>query len=489
MGIEQYFLMTNYSLWEVIIKGDSPSPTVVVDGVVQPVTILSADQKLARRNELKARGTLLMALPDKHQLKFNSQKDAKTLMEAIEKRFGGNTETKKIHDRLQKLVSQLEIHGVSVSQEDVNLNTTDSVSATTSVSAVCVKLPVSSHLNIDSLSNAVIFLFFDSQSTSPQLDNEDLKQIDTNDKHGLGYFSSKGDFEILSTSSSSDKFQPSGGYHAVPPPITGTFMPPKHDLVFHTAPIAVETDHSAFTVQLSPAKPAEDLSHTTTPMAPISKDWVSDSEDEYEPNDPQSVPSFVQNSKHVKPSGHSVQPVKAHILAATPKLTGPKTNSSGKRKNRKTCFVCRSVEHLIKDCNFYAKTKAQPISRNYAHRGYNKQKASFTQKHPQKHIVPAAVLTKSKPVYVTAVRPVSAIVSKITMTRPKHAHSIDTKSKSTFRRHITRSQSPKTSKSPPKVTAAKASVVSAATGKKGKWVWRPKCLILDHDSRTTSASM
>nr|GFD39696.1 ribonuclease H-like domain-containing protein [Tanacetum cinerariifolium] len=133
MRIEQYFLMTDYSLWEVIINGDSPAPTAVIDEVVRPVTILFTDQKLARRNELKARGTLLMALPDKHQLKFNSHKDAKTLMKAIEKRFGGNTETKKvqktllkqqfknftgsssenldqIHDRLQKLVSQLEIH-------------------------------------------------------------------------------------------------------------------------------------------------------------------------------------------------------------------------------------------------------------------------------------------------------------------------------------------------------------------------------------------
>nr|GFC68929.1 hypothetical protein [Tanacetum cinerariifolium] len=116
------------------------------------------------------------------------------------------------------------------------------------------------------------------------------------------------------------------------------------------------------------------------------------------------------------------------ISAATPKPTRPKTSSSGKRKNRKTCFVCRSVDHLIKDCNFHAKPKAQPTSRNYAHRGYNKQKASFTQKHPQKQIVPTAVLTKSKPVYVTAVRPVSAAIM---MTRPKHAHSIDTKSKST----------------------------------------------------------
>nr|GEW47408.1 hypothetical protein [Tanacetum cinerariifolium] len=101
MRIEQYFLMTDYSLWEVILNGDSPVPTRLVEGVAQPVAPTT---------------------------------DAKSLMEAIEKRFGGNTETKKvqktllkqqfenfsssssegldqIHDRLQKLVSQLEIHG------------------------------------------------------------------------------------------------------------------------------------------------------------------------------------------------------------------------------------------------------------------------------------------------------------------------------------------------------------------------------------------
>nr|GEW01142.1 ribonuclease H-like domain-containing protein [Tanacetum cinerariifolium] len=102
MRIEQYFLITDYSLWEVIINGDSHVPAVVVEGAVQPAAILTVDQKLARRNELKARGTLLMALPDKHQLKFNSHKDAKTLMEAIEKRFGGNTETKKVQKTLLK---------------------------------------------------------------------------------------------------------------------------------------------------------------------------------------------------------------------------------------------------------------------------------------------------------------------------------------------------------------------------------------------------
>nr|GEZ32856.1 hypothetical protein [Tanacetum cinerariifolium] len=100
--IEQYFLMTDYSLWEVILNGDSPAPTRVIDGVLQPVAHTTADRGYPRKIELKAHGTLLMALPDKHQLKFNTHKDAKTLMEAIEKMFGGNTETKKLQKTLLK---------------------------------------------------------------------------------------------------------------------------------------------------------------------------------------------------------------------------------------------------------------------------------------------------------------------------------------------------------------------------------------------------
>nr|GEV77728.1 hypothetical protein [Tanacetum cinerariifolium] len=170
-------------------------------------------------------------------------------------------------------------------------------------------------------------LKFDKFQTSSKSLTE-LLASQTNDKHGLGYFSLESDSKSLSPSCSSDRVQPSGGYNVVPPPITGNFMPPKPNLVFHTVPIAVKTDHSAFTVQLSLAKPVEDLPHTTRPMAPIIEDWVSDSEDESEPNDPQSVPSFVQTSEHVKTPRHSFQPVEAPILAVTPKPTSPKTNSS-----------------------------------------------------------------------------------------------------------------------------------------------------------------
>nr|GEV82212.1 uncharacterized mitochondrial protein AtMg00810-like [Tanacetum cinerariifolium] len=267
MRIEQYFLMTDYSLWEVILNGDSPIPTRVVDGVVQPIAPNTTGQRLAKKNELKAKGTLLMAFPDKHYLKFNIHKDAKSLMEAIEKRFGRNKETKvqktllkqqyenftgsnsesldQIHDRLQKLISQLEILGESLSQEDINLkflrslpsewkthtliwrnkadledqslddlfnnlkiykaevksssstspttqsiafvssqntdSTNESVSAVTNVSAASTKVLVSALPNVDNLSDSFIYSFFARQSNSPQLDNDDLKQIDADD--------------------------------------------------------------------------------------------------------------------------------------------------------------------------------------------------------------------------------------------------------------------------------------------------------------------
>nr|GEX43141.1 hypothetical protein [Tanacetum cinerariifolium] len=64
MRIERYFLMTAYSLWEVILNGDSPIPTNVFDGVVQPVAPTSAEKRLARKNVLKTRGTLLTALTE-----------------------------------------------------------------------------------------------------------------------------------------------------------------------------------------------------------------------------------------------------------------------------------------------------------------------------------------------------------------------------------------------------------------------------------------
>nr|GFB66052.1 hypothetical protein [Tanacetum cinerariifolium] len=52
----------------------------------------------------------------------------------------------------------------------------------------------------------------------------------------------------MPTSPVHDRYKSGKGYHDVPPPYTGTFMPPKPDLVFHDAPIASETVLTALNV-------------------------------------------------------------------------------------------------------------------------------------------------------------------------------------------------------------------------------------------------
>nr|GFA87423.1 ribonuclease H-like domain-containing protein [Tanacetum cinerariifolium] len=117
------------------------------------------------------------------------------------------------------------------------------------------------------------------QTSSKRL--TDLLASQTFEKAGLGYnsqvftkamfdcetyYSSESDCDNWPPSNLYDRFVPSGGYHVVPPPVTGTFMPPKPDLVFHTPP-SDENEHLAFNVQLSPTKPEQDLS--SRPSAPI----------------------------------------------------------------------------------------------------------------------------------------------------------------------------------------------------------------------------
>ncbi|GKB97763.1 hypothetical protein Tco_0983900 [Tanacetum coccineum] len=142
MRMEKYLTHTDYALWGVIVNGDAPVVTSAsTEGPIPPKTF---EQKLARKNELKAKSILLLAIPNEYMLKFHGIKDAKSLWEAIKNRFEGNKESKKmqktilkqnyenfaassqegldkVYDRFQKLISQLEIHGEFISQEDANL--------------------------------------------------------------------------------------------------------------------------------------------------------------------------------------------------------------------------------------------------------------------------------------------------------------------------------------------------------------------------------
>ncbi|GKF55905.1 hypothetical protein Tco_0166245, partial [Tanacetum coccineum] len=76
-------------------------------GVEGPIPPKTAEQKLARKNELKAKSTLMLAIPDEHLLKFHACKDAKSLWESIKNRFGGNKGIKKDEDANLKLLRSL----------------------------------------------------------------------------------------------------------------------------------------------------------------------------------------------------------------------------------------------------------------------------------------------------------------------------------------------------------------------------------------------
>nr|GEW09020.1 ribonuclease H-like domain-containing protein [Tanacetum cinerariifolium] len=277
---------------------------------------------------------------------------------------------------------------------------------------------------------------------------------------------SSGSDESLPLSPIYDRYQSGNGYHAVPPPYTGTFMPPKPDLVFNNVPNYVVTDHPAFTVKLGPNKPDQTLSHTNRPLAPFIEDWVSNSEDESETKIPHNVPSFVQSIEQVKAPRLSVQHVETFIPTATPKPASLKPTS----------FVCKSLDHLIKDYDYHEKKMAQPTARNHAQRGNHNHYARMSLPNPQRHVVPAAVLTQSKPVPITADRLVTTAVPKTSVTRPRQAKTVVTKSKSPPRRHINHRPSPKASTFPLKVTAVKAPMGNLQHALKDKGVIDSGCL-------------
>nr|GEW14131.1 uncharacterized mitochondrial protein AtMg00810-like [Tanacetum cinerariifolium] len=93
MRIEQYIQMMDYALSDVIENCPTLLKTQVVEGVTTVMPITSVKDKAQRRLEIKTISTLMMDIPNELQLKSNSFKDAKQLMEAIEKRFDGNAAT------------------------------------------------------------------------------------------------------------------------------------------------------------------------------------------------------------------------------------------------------------------------------------------------------------------------------------------------------------------------------------------------------------
>ncbi|GJW50519.1 hypothetical protein Tco_0091870 [Tanacetum coccineum] len=112
--IKQYFQIQDYAIWDVIENGNSwvsvpqtaQENRTLVTKMFVPVT---AEEKTNKKNDVKARSLLLMALPNEHQLTFSQYPDAKSMFAAIETRFGGF-----------RICSRLAILGVVIAQEDLN---------------------------------------------------------------------------------------------------------------------------------------------------------------------------------------------------------------------------------------------------------------------------------------------------------------------------------------------------------------------------------
>ncbi|GKC65540.1 hypothetical protein Tco_1098138 [Tanacetum coccineum] len=108
LRIESYIQLQDYSLWEIIEEGNSfklvAQTTREADGT-STTTIPGAvtiEENILKKNDLKARSILMMTLPSEHLLTFNKHKDANSLFEAIEARFGGNEAIKKTQKTLLK---------------------------------------------------------------------------------------------------------------------------------------------------------------------------------------------------------------------------------------------------------------------------------------------------------------------------------------------------------------------------------------------------
>ncbi|GJU80608.1 putative ribonuclease H-like domain-containing protein [Tanacetum coccineum] len=234
MRMEQYLTHTDYALWEVIMNDDAPaviaSANAGSEGPIPPKTV---EQKLARKNELKAKSTLLLAILDEHLLKFHGIKDAKSLWEAIKNRFGGNKESKKMQKTILKQnyenfedanlkllrslpsawnnialimrnkydldtlsmddlynnlkVYEAEIKGQSSSSSNsqnvafVSSENTSSTNKAVNTAHDVFTASTQGQVSASTYADDVMFSFFANQSNSTQLDNEDLEHIDTDD--------------------------------------------------------------------------------------------------------------------------------------------------------------------------------------------------------------------------------------------------------------------------------------------------------------------
>ncbi|GJU53640.1 hypothetical protein Tco_1227354 [Tanacetum coccineum] len=289
------------------------------------------------------------------------------------------------------------------------------------------------------------------QSSSKGLSKLLNSQMSTRDKSGLGY----GDqvhngvlsyenevFQSVFDSRSSDvedspvhdRFANVEGMHAVPPPMTGNYMPPGpdrevDDSMFTYGPKqsktsesdtqtsnfdSCESNSSVETLESVPEPVVVEPKVVSQPKvwsdAPIIEEYESDSDDEYviQPSKEQEKPSFafVNTVKHVKTPRETVK--EQNTYSPSPKADKRDWNGLMSKRlglgygfTKKACFVCGSFSHLIRDCDFHEKRMAKQVELNKKKgkgtgQGENRPVWNNVQRlNHQNKFVPKAILTKT----------------------------------------------------------------------------------------------
>nr|GEU77965.1 zinc knuckle CX2CX4HX4C [Tanacetum cinerariifolium] len=471
----------DYSLWEVILNGDSPPPTRIIDGDVQIVAPTTTEQRLTKINELKARGTLLMALLDKHQLKFNIYKDAKSFMKAIKKRY--------------------------------------EVTAAPSISAASSKVTVSTLPNVDSLSDAVIYCFFAGQSNSPQLDNEDLKQIDPDDleetdlkwqmtmltmrarrflKRTRRNLGANGLDTIGFDMSKVKCYKCHRRGH-----FTRECRSPRDnrnkDTPRRTVPVEVSTLKALVSQCSSKFSRSDNESQVSDKDglgfdSQVFNSQVSDCEELHSHESDNTMPKNLKNDRYKTCEGYrdvsllyngTFMPSKPDLFFTDdPNASDSVANvfnvkSSTNKPSKEARFVT-STEH-VKSSREYVKKVEHPKQAahlgqtikslepewNSAMRVNHQNSVRMTHPHSNRNVVPTAVLTRSRLVSFNAARPVPTVITQSTVKSIRPVKHVVNKARSPVRRPINQRPSTKTSNFNNKVTTIKVNKVNIIQGNKG----------------------
>ncbi|GJV47704.1 ribonuclease H-like domain-containing protein [Tanacetum coccineum] len=284
------------------------------------------------------------------------------------------------------------------------------------------------------------------------------------------------------------RYKAGEGYHAVPPPYTGNFMPPRPDMSFAGLDDSIfksamsETVTSVHETEISASKTSKESMEkpkTVRSSAPLIEEWESDSDDDcmIRPSIEHNKPSYAkvnfdksdENTRKSVIEQHTYRQAKNLRKSQSSRVDKRNWNGMMTRKlgdgfefKKKACFVCGSLNHLIKDCNFYE--NKMNFSNNLTH------------PHPRRNFVPSAVITNSGKVPVntakqsfpraatstSTARYVNTAASRPTMNGAKPSSNIFHKSHSPVRRTINQRAATKNSDLKEKVNTAKVNNVTTA---------------------------